>query len=1039
MADAAEEFFSFGIWVRRRRKALDLTQGALAQQAGCAEVTIRKLEADALRPSREIAERLAVCLQIPPGEQALFLQVARAERSVDRLPAPQVPLNIQALPLAPPPMLKDQLPVDIAPPPAALPPGSRMPLSRNPLFVGREQTMSQLAHALKAGTTVAIGQLEVAAATGLGGIGKTQLACEFVHRYGQFFPGGVLWLNFADPEAVPAEVAACGGTDGMQLSPEFGAQSLDEQVRRVLAAWSNPTPRLLVFDNCEDETLLEQWKPKYGGCRVLITSRRAQWDATLGVQPLRLEVLVRTESIALLRRFRPDLPDTSAELDAIAAALGDLPLAMHLAGSFLAKYRHALTPAQYLRRLQTPTILDDRSLREAGLSPTQHVQHVARTFEQSYAQLAPADAIDALALQLIARAAYLAPGESIPRWLLLQTLGLPDDLDAVLQAEDAIVRLIDLGLVETDEDNVRVHRLLVAFVRAVTQDAAAQTAVEAALQRVVDQLTSAGDPRPVIGLQSHLRFITDAAQQRASENAGDLCTTLGIHLWIIGDFKGAQHYYEQALAIWEQALGPEHPTIVSSLNYLGTALFEQAEYTRARQCHEQALRISERLLGNDHIDTAHSLHFLGIVLWAQGEYPQAREYLTQALDISERLLGKQHPKTARSLHFLGLVLWAQGEYPQAREYQERALVIREDVLGPNHTDTAWSLHFLGLVLYEQGEYAEAQHCQERALAIRQRLLGNDHIDTAWSLHGLGETLDAQGNYAEAQQCHEQALAVRERAFGREHPDTAWSLNGLGEALHSQGKYEQAQHYHEQALAARTRVFGLEHPDTAYSLYNLGEVLWDRGKYDQALSTLQQALTIQERVLGEHPDTARTLNNLGVVLYAKAEYDQALSILERALAILQQALGEHPETARALSALGLVKYKQNDLAMARAYQEQALKIQEQLLGAEHSDTARSLYHLGTVLYTQAEYAQARDYHKRALTIRTQVMGATNDDTAHSLHGLGLVLQAQGDLTGARAHFKRALSIFEQRLGSDHPETQRARASLAALSSKPNPGA
>src|SRR5688572_5507165 len=112
MADAAEEFFSFGIWVRRRRKALDLTQAALAQQVGCAEVTIRKLEADTLRPSREIAERIAVCLQIPPSEQALFLQVARAERSVDRLPAPQVHIGIQALPVAPPPVLKAEIPVD---------------------------------------------------------------------------------------------------------------------------------------------------------------------------------------------------------------------------------------------------------------------------------------------------------------------------------------------------------------------------------------------------------------------------------------------------------------------------------------------------------------------------------------------------------------------------------------------------------------------------------------------------------------------------------------------------------------------------------------------------------------------------------------------------------------------------------------------------------------------------------------------------------------------------------------------------------------
>ncbi len=46
MVNVVEEQFSFGAWVRRRRKALDLTQAALAQRVGCAEVTIRKLEAD---------------------------------------------------------------------------------------------------------------------------------------------------------------------------------------------------------------------------------------------------------------------------------------------------------------------------------------------------------------------------------------------------------------------------------------------------------------------------------------------------------------------------------------------------------------------------------------------------------------------------------------------------------------------------------------------------------------------------------------------------------------------------------------------------------------------------------------------------------------------------------------------------------------------------------------------------------------------------------------------------------------------------------
>ena len=76
---------SFGYWVRRRRKALDLTQHELAQRAGYALTTIRKIESDARRPSRDMAERLAEVLELPADERAAFIQSARAELAVDRI------------------------------------------------------------------------------------------------------------------------------------------------------------------------------------------------------------------------------------------------------------------------------------------------------------------------------------------------------------------------------------------------------------------------------------------------------------------------------------------------------------------------------------------------------------------------------------------------------------------------------------------------------------------------------------------------------------------------------------------------------------------------------------------------------------------------------------------------------------------------------------------------------------------------------------------------------------------------------------------
>jgi class 3 adenylate cyclase len=96
---------SFGYWLRRRRKALDLTQAELAQRVGCVVTTIKKIETDERRPSKQLAERLADCLAIPPVERAPFLQAARGELAADRLAAATQPLAPLAEPTtAPPPM-----------------------------------------------------------------------------------------------------------------------------------------------------------------------------------------------------------------------------------------------------------------------------------------------------------------------------------------------------------------------------------------------------------------------------------------------------------------------------------------------------------------------------------------------------------------------------------------------------------------------------------------------------------------------------------------------------------------------------------------------------------------------------------------------------------------------------------------------------------------------------------------------------------------------------------------------------------------------
>jgi tetratricopeptide (TPR) repeat protein len=708
----------------------------------------------------------------------------------------------------------DTLPLDQIPSPAPLPPGSRMPLSVNPLFVGREDDLKALATTLKVGTTTVI-----AAATGMGGVGKTQLASEFVHRYGQFFAGGVFWLSFADPDGIDSEIATCG--IALDL-PGFAALDFPDQVFRVRQLWQEATPHLLVFDNCEDEELLRRYRPSSGGCRVLVTSRRQRWDDGLDVRERRLGTLPRPESIALLRKFRPDLAEDDRDLDTLAAALGDLPLALHVAGSYLKRYQQVVSPAQYLEKLRSAP-LQAFALRGAGATPTAHELDVALTVATSYQRLNASDQIDALALALLARVACFAPGEPILRELVEQTLdldALPAD-ERALALEDALIRLDELGLSEAAEDGAaRLHRLVVAFVLSVGADDAAQTAVEQALTDQGNRLVNDGFPVRLLSILVHLRHAMMVADQRGDAQAGELANVLGRVEQILTNYAAARPLFERAFSVWEQVLGPQHPDTATSLNNLANLLESQGDYMSARPLYERALAIRKQALGPQHPDTARSLNNLASLLESQGDYVSALPLYECALQITEQALGPQHTDTATCLNNLAELLRMQGDYAAARLLYERALAIRKQVLGPSHPDTSTTLNNLAVLFYSQGDYAAAQPLLEHVVQIFEQARGEQHPDTARSLNNLAALIEIQGDYASARPLYERALTIQEQVLGPQHLDTATSLNNLAYLIGSQGDYATARPLYERALSIYELRLGIDHPTTRIIRTNL---------------------------------------------------------------------------------------------------------------------------------------------------------------------------------------------------------------------------
>jgi predicted ATPase/DNA-binding XRE family transcriptional regulator len=204
---------TFGGWLRRRRRELDLTQEALAQLVGCARITIRKLEADDMRPSRQLAELLVERLAVPADERASLIRFSRGGS----------PTN------------------------PALLPQHNLPHTASS-FVGREKELSAIQRLLSGSRLVTL--------TGAGGIGKTRLALQVAREVVADYPDGVWWVELAARfrASAAAAYAGAGSEDpisqavakSLRLSLEPGRPAIDAVLEALRAKKT-----LLVFDNCE--------------------------------------------------------------------------------------------------------------------------------------------------------------------------------------------------------------------------------------------------------------------------------------------------------------------------------------------------------------------------------------------------------------------------------------------------------------------------------------------------------------------------------------------------------------------------------------------------------------------------------------------------------------------------------------------------------------------------------------------------------------------------------------------------------------------
>jgi tetratricopeptide (TPR) repeat protein len=657
--------------------------------------------------------------------------------------------------------------------PSALPSVWRVPYPRNWSFTGRQDMLEELAAGLGGGTATAITQ----AIAGLGGVGKTSLAVEYVYRQRGALDV-VWWVRAEEPATLTSDFTALAAALNLPEQTQTDPVVVVAALHRWLAGHGR---WLLIFDNVTQPEDVTPLLPPAGGGQVLVTSRWAAWGEW--AKPLRLEVLSRNEAVAFVRKRTGTTDERGAA--ALAETLGDLPLALAEAAAYIEETQVGLE--EYLQLVQ------ERAVELFGLAqPTGAERRVATVWSLSLERVrGEAPAAD----ELLHLCAFLAPDDiprSLPREhaaLLPEELGqLARDLLAYNKALGVLGRY---SLATVTPAALGLHRLVQAVIRARLKDREgpwAQVAVELLDAAFPEDSWEVARWPTCQRLLPHLLAVTEHGERLkvAGEHTEAVLYRASIYLRSRGRPRQARPLAERALALTQQALEPDDPTVGDRHDELGRALREAGDYPAARHHLEQALAIHTAAYGADDSRIGDRHNELGVVLWNLGDLDGARTQLERALAIGQATLGPNHPTMATRHDNLGTVLRLLGDLDGARSQHQRTLEIGQAILGPDHTTMATAHSNFGTVLWQLGDLDGARTQLERALAIGQASVGPDHPDMASSHSNLGLVLRDLGDLDGARTQLERALAIGQATLGPNHPTMVIIRDGLDYVLRQLG-------------------------------------------------------------------------------------------------------------------------------------------------------------------------------------------------------------------------------------------------------------
>nr|WP_019069815.1 FxSxx-COOH system tetratricopeptide repeat protein [Streptomyces hokutonensis] len=806
---------------------------------------------------------------------------------------------------------------------------------RNRRFTGRDAELEQIRELLTARPADGAVASRVVL-HGVSGTGKTQIAAEYTHRFGNDYDV-VWWIDATHRANARERLAALASRLGLTVGERIGERirAVHEAVRHdEHARW------LLVFDGAEDASQLTDLLPERNG-HVLLTSTTRDWPAMPGVGIIDIRPFTRVESVAYVRRRAPRI--TPQEADSLAATVHDLPLLLAQTAAWLGA--NDVPVAEYLRRLDdTPG-----SAREQTEYPQRFPEAWTTTLDSLREQHPEAS-------QLLSLLAFFSPNEIPVRLLTEVRYGdLPESLDKLVHDSRAwhlaLRRLSEYTAVRLDYEQdlaenpaveqVRMHRLYHRFLRENLSPQDQQSYADTVCQVLVG-----ADPRRPTDTRDWERYAlliphleAAGAFDSTRTPVQELVLNCIEYLRVRGEYRTALRLCDDVLAHWRERLDPTHGALLSLHHKLGHLRRQDGRYAEAEELGRSVVGRLAAVRPDGHPELLRAKDGLGSTLLALGRFGEARSLFAEAAEHFAEQFGTEAPQTLASRHNLGLALMLLGQYTEAREIHRDVLQIRQRRLRSRHYLTLHSGTVYARLIRLLGDYPEAVSRLEQIVRTLRQISDENHPQFIMAEHQLGLSRRRAGDIAGAGERLSGAARRAAHVLGPRHPDTLVAEADYATFLREYGELGAAVRSAESVAQRYTELLGPQHPYTIGTWGNLGLALGHVGGHVDSLRHAEAALRDMTVAVGrDHPWTLGCALNLSA---ARSRTDDVSGAQELSRDTVRRALGllgpAHPMTLSARTALADDLRTLGQAAEATGHEQTAVRTLSDTLGSEHPHT------------------------------------------------------------------------------------------------------